>query len=491
MRDSLRIALSTCLFLALASGLACSDPVPEGQTPGDDAGVNTSQADDVESEDDVEEDAENGDNGNNGENSDTGSDDVDDGDPDTGEPPQTQAVDVLWMIDNSATMCGAQQILREGIVDFVEALDGADFHFAITTTHMEDNYPLEPLARPGHFQSTPQPLPGFDGACHYQRDADGNLDINDLTPVLDNIALAVGCTEDPSQLQHLLTPDEDELHCALNRYAPTCTVTNFPEIETFFPDPQDYRDLPTVLRSEDYRDGQGDLDLESLQADFACMSMVGSRGYGFEKGLGAVVAALSPELTGGYGADPESHPNAGFLREGARTAVVFITDENDCTHDGSLDETSNCAVGQCNIQENLGDDGALVAVSDLRRQFLMNIARSRDGIEWITDPTLAELESLLGDTVVAASIHGEYERDLEASPEDCGHEFYVEPSCDNEFGRAWSGHRYAEFISAFPAFYPDPRIDPTEAVDIGEIPGQICSDFGSTLADMGATFLYP
>ncbi len=65
---------------------------------------------------------------------------------------------------------------------------------------------------------------------------------------------------------------------------------------------------------------------------------VGISGYGREKGLEAASWALSPLLTTGTGA------NVGFLRPEAHLLVVFVSDEDDCSDEGGLDEhTANTA----------------------------------------------------------------------------------------------------------------------------------------------------
>ncbi len=56
---------------------------------------------------------------------------------------------------------------------------------------------------------------------------------------------------------------------------------------------------------------------------FQANAMVGATGSSNERGLDAVVAALSPSLL--------STTNAGFLRDGARLYVVFVTDEDDAS----------------------------------------------------------------------------------------------------------------------------------------------------------------
>jgi cysteine-rich repeat protein len=58
---------------------------------------------------------------------------------------------------------------------------------------------------------------------------------------------------------------------------------------------------------------------------FRCIAQVGIGGWGIEAALGAVELALSPPLL----ADPTA--NAGFLRDDALLAIVFVGDEDDCS----------------------------------------------------------------------------------------------------------------------------------------------------------------
>lgn len=64
---------------------------------------------------------------------------------------------------------------------------------------------------------------------------------------------------------------------------------------------------------------------------------VGISGDGKEKGLEAAAFALSSVMTTGNG------PNAGFLRPDAHLLVVFVSDEDDCSDKGALNNEDNVA----------------------------------------------------------------------------------------------------------------------------------------------------
>jgi hypothetical protein len=86
---------------------------------------------------------------------------------------------------------------------------------------------------------------------------------------------------------------------------------------------------------------------------FRARVMQGTTGSDQEKGLQAVVSALSAPLADG--------PNDGFLRDGAMLSVVFLTDENDCSDNGALGADSTGE--DCYTQSE-----KLTPVSDLVRE---------------------------------------------------------------------------------------------------------------------------
>lgn len=71
---------------------------------------------------------------------------------------------------------------------------------------------------------------------------------------------------------------------------------------------------PSAVGRSNLPDGQ------SLEDTFTCMASVGGEGCGYEHQLEAVYRALR-----------EVPENAGFLRDEARLAVVFVTNEDDCS----------------------------------------------------------------------------------------------------------------------------------------------------------------
>lgn len=80
--------------------------------------------------------------------------------------------------------------------------------------------------------------------------------------------------------------------------------------------------------------------------DFSCAAEVGSNGPASEMPLAAMRAAFDERITDGT--------NVGFLRDDALLAVVFLTDENDCSYEQS--ETFPLGFGLCDsMMEPVGN----------------------------------------------------------------------------------------------------------------------------------------
>ncbi len=418
----------------------------------------------------------------------------------------SEKIDILWVVDNSGSMCQEQKVLRDNFRLFVQELNATnlDFHIGVTTTDMNPNYTLEPVAQPGLLQATPQPVPGFDQSCQLAVDENGALIPGDYTPIRDAIAAAVACTE--SQNAAAFNWSDNEIECALLGVPAGCSIASAGcggggtacEPADLFPDASQYRNIPKVLKSEDYKTTTGALDVDRLSADFSCMSLVGTRGYGIETGLVAAVEAVSPTNTGGAedalegeSTDP-SAPNHGLLRRDSRFALVFVTDENDCSHEGSrnledyfdptrpeLNATSACGGDICEIVNKEGyENSPLIPVEDLKEQFLTNLAVSKGKV---LGDSFSESE------VLVASIHGISRRYEGAVPteEQCSNDQFekVAPTCATTLGQAFSGDRYDRFLRTFPAdnFYP-----PEEGGADVPLTGWMCNgDFSPALQAIG------
>jgi hypothetical protein len=76
----------------------------------------------------------------------------------------------------------------------------------------------------------------------------------------------------------------------------------------------------------------------TLAETFSCIARLGDQGCGYEQPLEAMRRALGAE-----------HESGGFLRDGARLAVIFVTDEDDCsTRDYAMFDRSRADLGPDN-----------------------------------------------------------------------------------------------------------------------------------------------
>jgi hypothetical protein len=108
-----------------------------------------------------------------------------------------------------------------------------------------------------------------------------------------------------------------------------CGATGDGAILQNTPRPQDGEAEPSCTGPRDHyivdvqdEDGQRVRNYDGTLAEtFSCIARLGTEGCGFEQQLEAMRRALD-------GSVPE---NAGFLREDARLAIVFVSDEDDCS----------------------------------------------------------------------------------------------------------------------------------------------------------------
>ncbi len=388
-------------------------------------------------------------------------------------------LDVLMVLDNSGSMCEEFAALREGFPALLERLINAplDLHIGITTTHVPPmNFPgsVEPVSIPFQLQSTPQPVPGSAVECT------GNL-ANGFAPLRATLEVALSCLADPAERVRFEGWTDLQINCALGRQTMGCpNVQSMPSIDTnrdgvfelfdLFPSSSLYRPLLKVLRTSAYRGPDGQVDAARLSADFACMSLVGGRGYGIEKGLRAAIDAVSPALTGlaqglnqpppsaalGFGEEalvynPDA-PNHGLIRPDAATMLFFMTDENDCSdNDGALDIFADaCGERSCDFYNSLmvpEEASPLLSPGAARAAFVRNLSMTKGRA--ISD---AEL--------LVASFHGDWDRLEEPLPQcTAGEVEQASVACSSAtLGSAFSGDRYERFMRGFANFYPNEAI---------------------------------
>lgn len=103
--------------------------------------------------------------------------------------------------------------------------------------------------------------------------------------------------------------------------------------------------------------------VEKLANDFTCIAALGGTGCGFEQPLEAARKALTLHAMPGG-------PNGGFLRDEAVLAIIFFTEENDCSAaDYSLFDPSNLEFGPYSSARCLNGRSLLYPVSDYTTAF--------------------------------------------------------------------------------------------------------------------------
>lgn len=269
---------------------------------------------------------------------------------------ETNKIDILWVVDDSPSMCEEQAALTDNFRTFITGLTeiNADFHLGVITTDMAvDN---------GRLQSAP----GDPGSCQF--------------------ALQLECPPSTG-------PVLDSAAYQLNPADPTAG-----------------------------------LDVDALFEDFRCIATVGTDGTGFEKGLDAVARALSSDL--------RDTVNAGFRREEAWLAIIFVTDENDCSDEGRLDFPTGDACEWWRDQ--------LTPVSFFA-DFLDSLPGTDGGVRLL-------VAGIIGpDTLPPCDGADDCPAGYVCTDNACR---VVEPeqpaaSCTGLYGRAFAGYRYAELIDHF------------------------------------------
>jgi hypothetical protein len=182
----------------------------------------------------------------------------------------------------------------------------------------------------------------------------------------------------------------------------------------------------------------------TLEEAFSCVADVGTGGCGFEQPLEASRLALS-------GINP------GFLRDGAILAVVFITDEDDCS-------ISNQA-----MLDPAGDVGSFFGPLDSFRCFEFGSECDPDtpravgetlrdckpradspymyGVSGFADDLLA-LKST-SNNILVAGIYGPATDATVIWKDEEQQRFDLVPACESEFGEAQPGFRMGSFLSRF------------------------------------------
>jgi hypothetical protein len=196
-------------------------------------------------------------------------------------------VDILFVIDNSPSMAPKQQALSANINRFIAGIENLkiNYHLGIVTTDVGTTQ------RPGEIWSS-----GNIGSCNSYAGDDGALQAIPCTARKDLQA-------DAKNACASLCPDPGFVPSGGQRYISKIDgKTNVPQ--ALIPDPK-----------------TGQMIDEGPSRAFRCMALVGDVGCGVESPLEAAKRALDGHLSS----------NSGFLRPNSVLAIIFITDEDDCS----------------------------------------------------------------------------------------------------------------------------------------------------------------
>ena len=206
---------------------------------------------------------------------------------------------------------------------------------------------------------------------------------------------------------------------------------------------------------------------------FACLANLGTRGCGFEHQLQSVRMALS-----GFVAD-----NAGFLRSDAHLAVVYITDEDDCSAPASSTLFESVVSGQdtslrCSLAGHLCDGKAPPAA--VFSTPLANCSAAPDGGgKLIPVSTFIDEMKLLRTQSVSVSVIGGWPADVDSADYAIGYDTVSSypdiltsmPICESANGKAVVELRMKQFVDAFGA--------------AGQIMSICQDDFSNAMAQIG------
>lgn len=209
-------------------------------------------------------------------------------------------VDILFVIDNSPSMSPKQSALAKNIPKFIQKIDGtgANYHVGIATSDIGSN------------QAPGVPWGGNIGKCDTYEGDDGVLQ-------------AVACNT-----RSQVTPQAKSacaMLCPDDKFVPTDGRRYISKVDGI-------TNVPVSMATVD-----GKMVDVGPQKAFQCMALVGDDGCGIEGQLEGSKRAL----------DGHRSENTGFLRSNSVLAVIFITDEDDCSVQLSKRSENNPMTRDC------------------------------------------------------------------------------------------------------------------------------------------------
>jgi hypothetical protein len=216
-------------------------------------------------------------------------DDDDDDDPTGGVEPDDSivlstnaSVDILFVIDNSGSMGEEQRKLSWAMSGFLDALDDLDLHIGITTT---DN------GNPTCGGTTPE---------------GGNMVFSSCRSRIGDFELTTGMIDASAACLDFCPPEWEQIEQTTTTIAGSSEAAARPWIESH----AGVTNLPAGL---------------DLTTAMHCLLPQGINGCGFEQPLESMRLAM-------LRANNEYEDELGFIRDDAVLAIVFLTDEADCSY---------------------------------------------------------------------------------------------------------------------------------------------------------------
>jgi hypothetical protein len=205
--------------------------------------------------------------------------------------PVNRDVDILFVIDNSGSMGAAQAILANNFDAFIESLEANELNYRIGITTTDNGNPWCPGTT----------LEAGNLVLSSCKDRIDDFSFADRRADASDIACNDVCKLDARALEILPTKIEQQ-HDAAPR----------PWLERI--------------------DGQQNLPATTDMGEaLECFGPQGINGCGFESPLESMYLALARSQA-------DSEPSYGFLRSYASLAVIFVTDEADCSYNKAFSE---------------------------------------------------------------------------------------------------------------------------------------------------------
>lgn len=242
-------------------------------------------------------------------------------------------VDVLVMVDNSGSMADEQTLLSRNFPELIREL-------------------LQPVDAVNN--DTGEPFP--DGRADHVPIKSIHIGIvsSDMGTCGYETSEPTGCSlfGDDGKLQHIPNPNVSP--CDSNYPA-------YLEYESEeFPPPRE-PNSPALP------------EIEKLANDFACIAILGTKGCGFEQQMEVVLKALTVHIQDGV--------NSGFLRYDTILAILFVTDEEDCSVD--ITNPENLRIFDPAFDQELGPMNRRCT---LHEEMVYNVDRYVTGLTGLRDP---------------------------------------------------------------------------------------------------------